>query len=183
MKSLKLKLCIILCMSVFITYAQEFKSADPKDIALYPQQNEFRNTLNLSGLWNFKKDSLNVGEKEQWFKGLKESHSIAVPGSWNEQFEDTRDYLDLAWYEKDTYIPNSWKGQRIFIRVGSANYAAKIWVNGIPLGQHAGGHLPFAFEISSLLKWDSINRISIQIENVLKPSRVPTGGGTAGGFF
>jgi beta-glucuronidase len=183
MKSLKLKLCIILCMSVMLANAQEFKSADSKDIALYPQQNEYRNTLNLSGIWNFRIDSLNVGEKEQWFNGLKESRSIAVPGSWNEQFEDTRDYMDLAWYEKETYIPSSWKGQRIFIRIGSANYAAKIWVNGVPLGKHEGGHLPFAFEISSLLKWDSNNRISIQIENVLKPIRVPTGGATAGGFF
>jgi len=183
MKLLKLKLFIMLCMPVLLAFAQEFKLSDPKDIALYPQQNEYRNTLNLSGIWNFKKDSLNVGEKEQWFNGLKESRSIAVPGSWNEQFEDTRDYMDVAWYEKETYIPNSWKGERVFIRIGSANYTAKIWVNGVPLGKHEGGHLPFAFEISALLKWDANNRVSIQIENVLKPSRVPTGGATAGGFF
>jgi beta-glucuronidase len=167
---------MLLGMNVF---AQQFKSADAKDIALFPQQNDSRNTLNLSGIWNFKKDSLGVGEKEQWFNGLKECRSIAVPGSWNEQFDDMRDYLDLAWYEKETYIPAGWKGQRIFVRVGSANYAAKIWINGIPLGQHEGGNLPFALEITSLVKWNTNNRISIEIENILKPERVPTGGGTA----
>jgi beta-glucuronidase len=163
--------------------AQTFKAADPKDIALFPQQNDHRNTLNLSGIWQFKKDSLHVGEKEQWFNGLKNSRSIAVPGSWNEQFEDMRDYLDMAWYETETYIPEGWKGQRIFIRVGSANYAAKIWINGTPLGLHEGGHLPFAFEIGSLVKWNALNRISIQVENILKPDRVPTGGDVAGGLF
>ncbi len=163
--------------------AQEFKNANAKDIALFPQQNNFRNTLNISGIWKFQKDPTGVGEKEQWFNGLTKSRSIAVPGSWNEQFDDNRDYLDIAWYEKETYIPNSWKGQRIFIRVGSANYAAKIWINGIPLGKHEGGHLPFAFEISSLVKWDANNRITIAIENILKPTRVPTGGAVAGGFF
>ncbi len=159
--------------------AQQFKQADPKDIALFPQQNDLRNTLNLSGVWNFKKDSLGVGEKDQWYNGLNNYRSIAVPGSWNDQFDDMRDYLDLAWYEKETFIPAGWKEQRIFIRVGSANYFAKVWINGVPLGQHEGGHLPFAFEITSLVKWNAVNRISIQIENILKPSRVPTGGATS----
>ena len=49
--------------------AQDFKIADVKDVALFPQQNDLRNTLNISGIWEFKKDSLGVGEKEQWFNG------------------------------------------------------------------------------------------------------------------
>lgn len=155
--------------------AQQFKTADPKDIALFPQQNDCRNVLNLSGIWKFKLDPAGVGETEQWFNGLTDYRSIAVPGSWNEQFTDTRDYLDLAWYETETYVPNTWKGQRIYIRIGSATYAAKVWMNGQPLGQHEGGHIPFAFDISSNVKWNANNRISIQIENILKPTRVPTG--------
>ncbi|SHN33207.1 beta-glucuronidase [Chitinophaga sp. CF418] len=173
---------LFVCLSVQMN-GQDFRTANTEDIALFPQQNEFRNTLDLSGIWKFKKDSLAEGEKQQWFKGLSDYRSIAVPGSWNEQFDDMRDYLAMAWYEKETYIPASWKGQRIFIRVGSANYAAKIWVNGQPLGQHEGGHLPFAFEISSLVNWNASNRITIQVENILKPDRVPTGGDVATGLF
>ena len=83
------------------------------------------------------------------------------------------------------YIPGSWKGQRIYLRVGDATYAAKIWINGKPLGQHEGCHLPFAFEISSLVNWNASNRISIQVENLLKPNRVPPrnlGGRVSGSF-
>lgn len=182
MKSIFLFSVLFIALSIDAP-AQQFRIADVKDIALFPQQNDFRNTLNLSGIWKFKKDSMGVGEKEQWFNGLKAYRSIAVPGSWNEQFDDMRDYLDLAWYETETYIPGSWKGQRIFIRVGSANYAAKIWINGRPLGMHEGGHLPFAFEINSLVKWNASNRITIQVENILGPGRVPTGGAVATSFF
>lgn len=161
----------------------QFSSSDPSRIALFPQQNDTRNTFNLSGIWKFKIDSLAVGETENWQNGLVETRSIAVPGSWNDQFTDLRDYLETAWYEKETYVPSSWKNQRVFIRVGSANYFAKLWVNGKPVGQHEGGHLPFAFEISSLLNWDAENRITIQIENILKPTRVPTGGDVDGAVF
>jgi beta-glucuronidase len=163
--------------------SQTFQDADIKNIALFPQQNEVRNTLSLSGIWKFKKDTLEVGEKENWQNGLKNTRSIAVPGSWNDQFTDNRDYLGMAWYEKETFVPNTWQGQHIFLRVGSANYAAKIWINGVALGKHEGGHLPFAFDISSQIKWGASNRITIQIENILKPSRVPTGGAVSGGLF
>jgi beta-glucuronidase len=98
-----------------------------------------------------------------------------VPGSWNEQYEDLFNYLDLAWYVKRTYVPPGWQGQRVFIRVGSANYCGTVYVNGTPVGTHEGGHLPFAFEITDLLRWDAANVIAISVENELKPTRVPAG--------
>jgi len=183
MKSKLLLYSLFFVLFALNAHAQVFKTADAKDIALFPQQNDFRNTLNLSGIWKFKKDSLGVGEKEKWFNGLTGIRSIAVPGSWNDQFEDMHDYLGITWYETETYIPEGWKGQRIFIRVGAATYAAKIWINGVPLGWHEGGQLPFAFEINPLVKWKANNRITIQVENILKPSRVPTGGAVETSFF
>ncbi len=164
-------------------FSQEWQNADPKNIALYPQQNEFRNTVNLSGIWNFKKDAAGIGEKESWFNGLTQAKAIAVPGSYNEQVEDMRDYLGLVWYEKKAFVPGSWKGQKTFIRVGSANYAAKVWVNGKAVGKHEGGHLPFAFDISNLLNYNAENLIVIQTENELKTTRVPTGNVGEGGMF
>jgi beta-glucuronidase len=173
-------LALLICSGLS---AQGFPLANTKDIALFPQQNATRNSLDLSGVWNFQKDSLGVGEQQQWFLGLPAPRAIAVPGSWNEQFADSRDYLGLAWYETRTFVPAAWRGQQLYLRVGSANYLAKVWVNGKAVGMHAGGHLPFAFDISSYVTFGAANRITISIENELKPSRVPTGGAVAGGFF
>jgi beta-glucuronidase len=142
---------------------------------LYPLQNDVRNKLDLSGIWDFKTDPDGVGEQEQWFNGLAEARPIAVPGSWNEQYEDLYNYLDLAWYVKRTYVPPGWQGQRVFLRVGSANYHGTVYVNGTKVGAHESGHLPFAFEITDLLKWDAENVIAISVENELKPTRVPAG--------
>ena len=180
----KILLVAFLCLSFVKVGAQDFKVAETKDIALFPQQNEFRNKENLSGIWKFQKDSLEVGEVQNWQNGLPNTRSIAVPGSWNEQFTDSRDYLGTAWYEKEIFIPSSWKGQKIYVRIGSANYASKVYLNGKPVGAHDGGNLPFAFDISAFINWGVANRITIQLENILKPTRVPTGGGVAaGGMF
>ena len=61
MKSKSFWFAVFFILLVASAHAQVFRQADAKDIALFPQQNDFRNTLNLSGVWKFKKDSLGGG--------------------------------------------------------------------------------------------------------------------------
>ena len=143
---------------------------------LYPIQNSQRNKLDISGIWDFQIDPDGLGELEGWFHRLPAARPMAVPGSWNEQYEDLFDYFGLSWYVTRTYVPQSWRGQRIFIRVGSANYLGTVYVNGKETGSHEGGHLPFAFEITDLVIWDQENVIAISVENHLRPTRVPSAG-------
>ena len=142
---------------------------------LYPIQNNVRNKLDISGIWDFKIDPNGVGKDSGWANGLIDSRPMAVPGSWNEQYDDLFGYLDLAWYVRKVYVPSGWKGQRVFVRVGSAVYFGTVYLNGVQVGEHEGGHLPFAFEITNQVRWGKENTLAISVENTLKPSRVPSG--------
>jgi beta-glucuronidase len=141
--------------------------------AMRPQQNQFRNLMDLSGFWQFQLDPKGEGEQANWKDGLPAPRLIPVPASWNDLFDDAANYLGFGWYSHEAWIPNTWQGQRIFLRVYSANYAAKVWVNGTLLGEHLGGHLPFAFEVSSHAHPGAANLIVIRVENLQKPDRVP----------
>ena len=157
-----------------VVYASDFNDANPKDIALYPQQNAIRNRLDLSGIWNFQLDPKEEGEANGWYNGLPDATSIAVPGSWNDQMDQQHNYLGCSWYETETFVPTAWKdGNEIGLRVGSAVYFAKVWINGQPVGKHEGGHLPFAFTITDKVKWGAKNRITIMVDNKLSVDRVP----------
>jgi beta-glucuronidase len=164
-------------------FSQDNQTAHWETSSLAPQQNLIRNVMNISGIWNFKVDSNQIGEQQQWYNGLSNTRPMAVPASWNDQYDELRDYLGHAWYEQNTYIPKNWQGQQILIRFGSANYAAKVWINGKYIGKHEGGHLPFSFDITSVVNWEATNKIVVQVENILKPSRVPTGAVTSEGGF
>ena len=142
---------------------------------LYPQQNSSRNLLDLSGLWDFQTDLDEAGEGRGFTKSLPSPRPLAVPGSWNEQYADLFDYLGMGWYLRKVTIPEKWKGQRIFLRIGSANYRALVWVNGRKAGEHEGGHLPFALEVTGLIRFGDENTIAIMVENHLRPDRVPSG--------
>jgi len=147
----------------------------PASIALEPQANEFREVVDLSGVWDFKLDPADVGERESWFRGLEAPRALAVPGSWNEQLPDAFNYLGPAWYFRRAFVPRGFKGDRVFLRVGSANYAARVWVNGTFVGEHEGGHLPFAFDVTAAAPAGRPVTVAIRVENVLKPTRVPAG--------
>lgn len=166
-------LALLLSSGVFAS--ESFVHSDASLINLRPVQNAHRNKMDISGIWSFKIDPEDAGESEGWFNALQNAVDIAVPGSWNDQIEGLHNYLGTAWYQTKTFVPATWKGERIFIRIGAATYSTKLWINGKPVGCHEGGNLPFAFEISSFVELGKENTISIEIENKISPVRVPTG--------
>ena len=160
-----------------------FSQINNNEIGLFPQKNNNRNKENLSGIWQIKVDSLGIGEFNNWQNGLENTIPIAVPGSWNEQYDFLRDYLGMVWYQTDFYVNDDIVNNNIFIRFGSANYYCKVWLNGHYLGFHEGGNLPFVFKLNNYLLKNKKNVLVTMVENEQKPTRVPVGGLNNNSFF
>ena len=151
---------------------------------LYPQFNLFRQLHELSDFWDFCFDPEQIGESQGWANGFSHGVPIAVPASWNDQFEDSRDYLGAAWYQTHFDLPWDLHEKRLFVRFGSVNYLASVWLNGIHIGGHEGGHLPFEFDITALVKPQG-NCLVVRVDGELAFDRVPPGNvtGEAIDFF
>lgn len=143
----------------------ESQTATRRKGTLFPRQNQLRNLLDLSGLWQFQLDPTDEGEAQGWFQALPAPRVIAVPGSWNHLFDDARNHLGTAWYLHECWIPQGWRGKRVFLRVGPAEYASKAWVNGNVVAEHPGGLLPCAADITNRIVWDKPNVIAITVED------------------
>jgi beta-glucuronidase len=146
---------------------------------LYPQSNAFRQQTDLSGFWDFRADPDHSGHKEGWDGGFTGGRPIAVPASWNDQFEEGRDYLGPAWYQTRFTLPWGWEKQQVKLRFASVNYVAEVWLNGQRLGMHEGGHLPFEFDVTNGLRAED-NLLVVRVEGELAPDRVPPGNVPAG---
>ena len=98
---------------------------------LYPQNNRNRTVLDLSGIWEIKIDPDNCGEKDGWMHGTDSDALVAVPGSWNEQLSEIglMNYVGTVWYQKVFTIPEVLSKQKLLLRVGSADFQSKVWVN------------------------------------------------------
>lgn len=144
---------------------------------LYPQINNYRNITDLSGIWEFKTDPGNIGEKQKWYNGFSSETTIAVPGSWNEQLEELGllHYVGTAWYSKRIFIPSGLESKRIILRFGSIDFNAKIWINGRFVGENNVAFLPFELEINDSIKFGNENLLVIKVNNELNHETIPQG--------
>jgi len=142
---------------------------------LYPQTNPFRQAIDLSGFWEFAFDPADEGERAGWPGGFA-GRPIAVPASWNDQFDNGRDDLGPAWYQARFDLPAGMDPgrQRLRLRFGSVNYLADAWLNGVHIGRHEGGHLPFEFDVTPHLRREG-NLLVVRVEGDMAPDRVPPG--------
>lgn len=145
---------------------------------LYVTETETRDVKELSGVWRFKVDQNNEGLGKEWFKKpLKDAILMPVPSSYNDITQDPkiRDHIGMVWYEREFFIPKSWLGKRIFVRVGSASHTAIVFINGNRIVEHKGGFLPFEGEITDFVKFGKENRITIMVDNTLTWDMLPPG--------
>jgi beta-galactosidase/beta-glucuronidase len=55
--------------------------------------------------------------------------------------------VPACWYRRTLSLPEAGNG-RWFLQFGAVDYAATIWVNGVPVARHEGGYTPFAVDLS-----------------------------------
>ncbi|MGB8212016.1 MAG: beta-glucuronidase [Anaerolineales bacterium] len=141
---------------------------------LSPRSNRYRQAFDLSGFWQFRFDPQDVGRTNGWQAGFSDARPVAVPASWNDQFEDGRDFLGPAWYRTDFDLPWGFAGKRMLLRFDSVNYLAEAWLNGQSLGLHEGGHLPFEFDITPFVSPEK-NKLVLRVDGRLAFDHVPPG--------
>ncbi|XP_017885419.1 beta-glucuronidase isoform X2 [Ceratina calcarata] len=163
---------------------QEEGPPSPLPGMLYPRESESREVKSLDGMWDFiisPSDDTLLGYKQAWFANelskVGNVMQMPVPSSYNDitTSRELRDHIGAVWYQRTFFVPTSWRDQRVFVRFGSVNYLAQVWVNGGLVTNHEMGHLPFEAEISSYLVYDGKNRITVAVDNTLLQTSVPQG--------
>ena len=145
---------------------------------LRPQTNQFRETVNLDGIWDFKVDFKDEGLSKAWWKQKIDTKlDIAVPASYNDLFTDVsiREHVGWVWYQKEVHVPKGWSEDRVFVRADSATHEGIVYVNDVEVARHVGGYMPFSAEITQFVKAGESFRLTIAVSNVLTNETIPPG--------
>jgi|GEM_PF-1344247 len=54
-------------------------------------------------------------------------------------------------YHKTFDVPGHWAEKRQILRIESANFMVRVYLNGVKVGQHVGGYLPFEIDLTPYL--------------------------------
>src|SRR5689334_12896940 len=136
-----------------------------------------RSRLNLDGTWHFYPDPKRRLAADTLADATP--RAIRVPGPWQAQFDDLRDYSGLAWYRRtfemtkdegrktnDTYGQSLVVGLSSLVYMlhfGAVDYHATVWLNGQLLGEHEGGYLPFELDATAALRHTGPNELVVRV--------------------
>ena len=104
----------------------------------YPRPDFIREKwVDLNGSWEF---SFDVPSFDR---------SIEVPFCYQCQASGIAESSEhnVVWYRR-TFSAEKKAGTRLLLHFGAVDYKAQVWVNGVYLGEHKGGHSPFHFDIT-----------------------------------
>jgi len=147
---------------------------------------EGRKREQLNGLWHTVLDQYDVGLRDNWHipKGQSEQGEQIpydyqveqgelswVPGCWNRIKPEYFYFEGCVWYSRTFLYKPVDKNERVFLRIGGANYDTKVYLNSEFLGNHYGGSTPFFSEFTGKLKPE--NTIQICVNNTRTSDRVP----------
>ena len=99
--------------------------------------------INLNGEWDF------------GFEPGVYDRKIVVPFGWGTALSGVKDEKgkNTGYYRRAVRVPQEWKGKRVFLVVGAADYETEFSFDGKNLGSHVGGYTPFEFELTEFVKW------------------------------
>ena len=76
---------------------------------------------------------------------------------------------DQVVYERVFQVPKAWKGKQVRLNFGAVDYSCQVFVNGLFVGSHVGGHTPFSFDLTEVLCWGE-EHIRVSVRAALRTS-------------
>lgn len=145
------------------------------DSVLYPITNSARMKVSLDGLWKFSFDKDKKGIENNWMTGLDTDETMPVPGSFASIFSENekRNYCGDFWYETEFDLPD-FPDKDLVLRFGSVTHRCEVYLNGNKIGEHEGGFLPFALNITDKVKRGK-NSVVVRCNNELNEESLPCG--------
>jgi beta-galactosidase/beta-glucuronidase len=152
---------------------------EPQPRPEYPRPQLWRpEWMNLNGFWDFAFDDLDVGLHDEWYTGRSGfGRRIRVPFKFeaDQSSIGDRGFHERVWYRREIRIPPSWsEQQRILLHFGAVDYRATVWVNGMVVGAHEGGHTPFTCDITCALN-DGRGVLVVRAEDPPTDRYIPRG--------
>ncbi|MCY9693705.1 glycoside hydrolase family 2 protein [Paenibacillus alginolyticus] len=146
--------------------------------AEYPRPQFVRDSwINLNGEWEFEFDDDRVGSKEKWHLGNRKlSKTIQVPFAFQSKLSGigSNEFHDVVWYRRDLTLPEAFQNKRILLHFGAVDYEATVWVNGVLVAKHEGGHTPFHADITDVLQAGT-NKLVVKAVDYSRDVTLPRG--------
>ncbi|GAB3607101.1 glycoside hydrolase family 2 TIM barrel-domain containing protein [Conyzicola nivalis] len=123
----------------------------------------------LSGEWDLRFDDADKGLRDRWFVPATPTafdRTITVPFPPESPASGINDtgYHPVVWYRRSIIVPSR-DGGRTLLHFGAVDYRCSVWLGGVLLGHHEGGHTPFSFDVTDAVTGDGPHALVVRAED------------------
>ncbi|MBQ6020014.1 MAG: beta-galactosidase [Clostridia bacterium] len=133
--------------------------------------------LNLNGEWEFFNDRARSGRDRKLYESDEAFPQIITvpfcPQSRLSGIADT-DFMYSVWYRRKVALTAEQLSGGVLLHFGACDYRTFVWVNGEKVGEHRGGYVSFAFDITGYLN-EGKNVIVVNAEDDERDPMIPRG--------
>ena len=133
---------------------------------------------NLNGEWRFAFDDADAGLAEGWqnIGGYSFDRRIIVPFCYQAELSGIGEtaFHDVVWYARTFEHAASNPDERLLLHFGAVDYRATVWVNGVHVASHEGGHTPFSADVTQALGRTE-NVVVVRAEDPSRDTTIPRG--------
>jgi len=126
--------------------------------------------LNLNGLWEC---GLTRRTNAASFTG-----QILVPFPIESPLAGERRTLnefERFWYRRTFTLPPAWQGRHVLLHLDAVDWETEVWLNGHELGVHKGGYDRFSFDVTTALKLQGDQELTVAVRNPSDAGTQPRG--------
>ncbi|MBO7418872.1 MAG: beta-galactosidase [Bacteroidaceae bacterium] len=127
---------------------------------------------NLNGLWNYAIKPMGEAMPTAWDGQILVP--FAVESSLSGVGKRVSDKEEL-WYQRTFDVPKNWSGKRVLLHFGAVDWKMDAWINGMNVGSHTGGYVPFCLDVTDALKASGSNTLTIRVWDPTDQSFQPRG--------
>ncbi|MCM1122860.1 MAG: glycoside hydrolase family 2 [Eubacterium sp.] len=133
----------------------------------YPRPNLVRDSyLNLNGEWDCCISSFSEIQPDEY------DRKILVPFSPETVLSGVEEVLRPGMhlhYRRVFRLPEGFVKSRVILHFGAVDQECEVFLNGIAVGQHKGGYLPFHFDVTDALQEENVLTLRVTDETEQKP--------------
>lgn len=164
----------------------QMKNTENEALAETMLYDRFRKKESLNGTWHYAVDQYDTCISAKWYEenyydkegnllpvdfSFDEWDTIKLPCCWNTFDKTFLLYEGSMIFTRTFFFEKQNENERVFLKIGAANYLCRIFLNKKYVGMHRGGSTPFYFDITDFLTHD--NRILIQTDSTRRNEQIP----------
>ena len=138
--------------------------------------------INLNGPWTWRTEPVRPAQvdaekhRDMAATGGFES-SITVPFCPESPLSGVGDteFIGAIWYHRSVEVPAEWAGRKVLLHFGAVFYRAEVYVDGAYAGQHVGGSVSFALDVTRFVRAGGTHDLMVAVTNDLWSGAQPIG--------